>query len=44
VEHLQTWLKKSSQLQSELLIQPIDLTFEILRKSLDLTPTVLAST
>jgi hypothetical protein len=37
VEHLQTWLKKSDHLkQSELLIQPVDLSFKVLQESLDL--------
>ncbi len=37
VEHLQTWLKKSDHLkQSELLIQPVDLSADILEKSLSL--------
>jgi len=37
VEHLNTWLKKSNHLkQSELMIQPVDLTMEILIKSLDI--------
>jgi hypothetical protein len=35
VEHLQTWIKKSASLQSELLIQPLDLSFAILEKSLE---------
>lgn len=36
VEHLQTWLKKSSHLnQSEMLIQPVDISAETLQKSMD---------
>lgn len=34
VEHLLTWLSKSKDLQSELMIQPLDISDEILMKSL----------
>ena len=35
VEHLQTWIKKSDSIQSELLIQPLDLSFDILENSMN---------
>lgn len=37
IEHLQTWLKRDSRLQSSLLIQPISVSVEELEKSKDMT-------
>ena len=37
IEHLQTWLKRDSRLQSSLLIQPISVTVEELQNSKDMT-------
>jgi hypothetical protein len=34
VEHLQTWIKKSASIKSELLIQPLNLSQKILQSSL----------
>lgn len=41
VEHLQTWIKKSASIKSELLIQPLNLSQEILQSSLKPTADVI---
>ena len=35
IEHLQTWLKKSHKLQSDMLIQPLDLPAERIRMAFE---------